>query len=278
MAWSQVNLHYLLLGLVRRHVPKKFLFALMEYRGDSSLAEQSPDKCLAIWQDQFTRREWNFKNKHVLEIGSGRYARFALQMLASGACRVTLIDLYAVPLDHPEHRAILIRDCAALGIDCDDAVSRIEVMAGDITRLPFPANENKVDLAVSHSVLEHVNDPVTVLLYCWKWLKPGGSIHHIVDLRDHNLKFRYPFEMLTFSEKVWRRWLDLDGGFHLNRWRLPDYLRATQESGFVNVGYEVLLSDEAALNAVLPRLDFRFRSMDKQVLAILSISLFGQKP
>lgn len=278
MDWRQVKWNYLLLGLVRRYVPKKLLFAVMQFRGDASLAEQSPDNYLTIWNDQFSRHDWSFKGKHVLEIGSGRYARFALRMLASGARRATLVDLYAVPLRDPAHRAMLVKDCARLGLDYEDALSRIEVITADITQLSVPPGNKGVDLAISHSVLEHVRDPVTVMTYCWKWLKPGGSTHHIVDLRDHNLKFRYPFEMLTFSDKIWQRWLDLGGGFHLNRWRVPDYLRAAQESGFVNVGYDILSDDAGALKAVFSRLNGRFRSIEEQVLAILSIALFGQKP
>jgi hypothetical protein len=83
--------------------------------------------------------------------------------------------------------------------------------------------------------------------------------------------------MATFSA-VWQRWSDLGGGFHLTPWRVPDYLRSVQESGFVNVGYDILLDDAAALKAVLPRSNGRFRSIREQVLSILSLSLFGQKP
>jgi hypothetical protein len=135
MNWSRLNWNYFLLGLVRRYVPKNILFAVMKFRGDASLAERSPDQYLDLWKDQFTKHEWSFKGKHVLEIGSGRYPRFALRMLASGACRVTLIDLYAVPLNDPAHRAMLVDDSAARGIDCDDALSRIEVITGDVTKL-----------------------------------------------------------------------------------------------------------------------------------------------
>ena len=62
------------------------------------------------------------------------------------------------------------------------------------------------------------------------------------------------------------------------RRRVPDYLRAVQESGFVNVGYDILLDDAAALKGILPRLNGRFRWKREQVLEILSLSLFGQKP
>jgi SAM-dependent methyltransferase len=273
-----MNWEYVLIGLVRRYVPKSVLFAIMERRGDSSIEEGSPHDCLETWTDQLNKRGLSLAGKHVLEIGSGRYARFALQMLAAGAERVTLIDLYAVSLTEPAHRSMLLKDCSSLGLDYDDAFSRIDMARGDITRLPPPTPGKQVDLAISHSVLEHVRNPQAVLASCFNWLKPGGITHHIIDLRDHNLRFRYPFEMLTFSEQLWVRWLDLDGGFHLNRWRVPDYLHVTHESGFVNVGYEILSTDEAALKAILPRLDYRFRSVPEELLAILTISLYGQKP
>jgi SAM-dependent methyltransferase len=269
---------YVFLGLVRRYVPKKVLFAIMECRGDGSMEEGSPHDCLGTWTDQFNKRGLSFAGKHVLEIGSGRYARFALQMLAAGAKRVTLIDLYAVPLTEPAHRSMLLKDCSSLGLNYDDAFSRIDMARGDITRLPSPTPSKQVDLAISHSVLEHVENPQAVLASCFKWLKPGGITYHMVDLRDHNLRFQHPFEMLTFSDQFWSRWLDLRGGFHLNRWRVPDYLHAAHESGFVNVGYEILLKDEAALKAILPRLQCRFRSVPEELLSILSISLCCQKP
>jgi SAM-dependent methyltransferase len=276
--WSRVNWNYFFLALIRRYLPKQVLFAVMKFRGDASLGEQDPEKYLSVWNDQFAKHHWGLGNKHVLEIGSGRYARSALRLVASGAYRVTLIDLYAVPPDDPMHRAMLVRDCASLGIDFDEALSRIEIMTGNIVDLPVPEGDQKVDIVVSHSVLEHLRDPVSVMKCCCEWLKPGGRTHHIVDLRDHNLKFRYPFEMLTFSDRVWRRWLDLGGGFHLNRWRADDYLWAARESGFVDVRYDVLSRDNAALKPVLNRLDRRFRSMPEEVLAILTISLFGRKP
>jgi SAM-dependent methyltransferase len=119
------------------------------------------------------------------------------------------------------HRAMLLKDCSSLGLNCEDALSRIHIVRGDITRLPFPLPGRRMDLAISHSILEHVCDAEAVLTCCWKWLRPGGITDHLIDLRDHNLRFRYPFEMLTFSDQVWSHWLDLRGGFHLNRWRVP---------------------------------------------------------
>jgi len=273
-----MNWEYFLIGLLRPYVPKGILFAITKRRGDGNLEEEVPDDCLNSWAAQFKKRQWTFAGKQVLEIGSGRYARFALQMLAAGARKVTLIDPYALPLKQPVHLAMLVGDCAKLGLNCDDVLSRIDVVSCDITALPTPSLDDRADLAISYSVLEHVRDPEAVLKSCWCWLRPGGVTHHIIDLRDHSLRFRYPFEMLTFSDRLWSRWLDLGGGFHLNRWRAPDYVHAAQTAGFVNVGYEGLSKDEKALKEILPRLQPRFRSIPKEILALLFISLYGQKP
>ena len=49
----------------------------------------------------------------------------------------------------------------------------------------------------------------------------GGLNIHFVDLRDHF--FRYPFEMLHYSEAAWRRWLNPTSNH--NRYRVWDYRR-----------------------------------------------------
>jgi len=273
-----MNWKYVLIGFLRRYVPQRVLFAVMERRGDGSVEEKAPGDCLEMWLDRLSKHNLHLAGKHILEIGSGRYARLGLQMLAAGAQSITLIDPYAVSLTEPVHRTMLQKDCSGLGLNCEDAFSRIHIVKGDITRLSSPLPDRKMDLAITHSVLEHVRDPKAVLTCCWKWLKPGGITEHIIDLRDHNLRFRYPYEMLTFSDHVWSHWLDLRDGFHLNRWRVPDYLRAAHVADFVNIDYEILLKDEAALKAILPRLHCRFRSVPEELLSILSISLYCQKP
>jgi len=118
-----MNWEYVLIGLVRPYVPKRILFAITKRRGDGNLEEEAPHDCLKAWMDQFEKRNVSFAGKHVLEVGSGRYARFALQMLAAGADRVTLIDPYAVPLKRPAQLAMIIKDCASLGLNCDDVLT-----------------------------------------------------------------------------------------------------------------------------------------------------------
>ena len=267
--------------LIRCYVPVNFVFPIMKHYGigsdnDSLLAEDAPDVAFNKWYKRLEKHNLSIVDKHVLEVGSGRHARQALYMLAAGASHVTLIDPYAVSLKVPKHKMIIRRDCRKLGLEFDEILTRIKVIRGDIMLLPVSLLHKQADLVISDAVLEHISDPKLALAKCWEYLKPGGITLHNIDLRDHY--YDYPFEMLTFSDRIWKRWLNPKGIFHLNRWRASDYIQAVSNEGFVNVGCLVYLKDEAGLKAIFPRLDTRFRGMSKEYLSALRILLYGEKP
>lgn len=270
-----MNWKYVLLRFVRRSIPDSWFFVVMKLAGLDNTSESSPDEAFADWQAYAERQGLSFEGKHVYEIGSGRYAKLALRMLAAGARRVSMVDPFAVGLDDPTHQAILQADCAKLGLNFPDAIDRLQVINTDVLALPPSELDDCPDFIISKSVLEHLHDPARVLQRCYEWLRPGGVTFHIVDLRDHY--FSYPYEMLTFSQNAWDRWLNPKGGFHLNRWRLPSYLDAMKQAGFAHVHYEPIVQDPDGLTAVLPRLDRSFRSVSPEVLSILMIHLYGEK-
>src|SRR5438876_5682084 len=105
-----MNLKYIYVGVLRPHVPARLLFAVMKWRGDGNAAESIPGVCLADLRERLAKHGASLEGKRVLEIGSGRYARLGLHLLAAGARRVTLVDLYAVPVDQPHHRTLLLHD------------------------------------------------------------------------------------------------------------------------------------------------------------------------
>jgi len=271
-----MNLLYVVKRLFRRQIPDRWAFVLLRLFGGSNSAETTPDEGWAELKRRLDRVGIDTAGRHVVEVGSGRYARLGLQMLRSGVARVTLIDPYAVDVNDREHRSVLMDDCARLGLGWDDVASRLRVLTGDVTSLPVPSLEARPDLVVSSAVLEHTLDPLQVLAACWEWLKPGGQTSHTIDLRDH--VFESPFEMLTFSDKIWKRWLCPKRGFYLNRWRLPEYSSAMKEAGFINRGCEILERDEAALREIMPRLNEQFRNMDPDTLSVLGLHVYGEKP
>lgn len=270
-----MNLPYVIIGVVRRHVPQRLLYGLMGMRGRGNSSELDPDAAFAALRERLAAMDLQFDGRRVLEFGSGRTARLALRMIAAGAAHVTQVDFDATPLSDPAHRQILEADCRALGLSAADALARISVRRGDFLELPIPTRDNAVDLVLSGAVLEHVRNPAAILALCHAWLRPGGTTYHLVDLRDHNMAFRYPFEMLAYSDDVWRRWFDLSGGFHLNRWRVPDYLNAMARAGFCTMRAGHARIDPEGARAIQGRLDSRFRGLSEDILAVTWLELCG---
>ena len=67
----------------------------------------------------------------------------------------------------------------------------------DIDKL---ANSPGVDLVLSNSVLEHVQDVDATIKALAALTDSNGMQIHFIDLRDHY--FKYPFEMLCYSDKI----------------------------------------------------------------------------
>jgi len=125
-----------------------------------------------------------------------------------------------------------------------------------------------VDLVLSNSVLEHVDNLGGVVPDLARVTAAGGEQFHFIDLRDHF--FKHPFEMLCHSEKVWRRFLN--PGSNLNRLRMPDYERLFSRS-FAKVTVEPMASDIAAFRSVRARIRPEFLTGDETRDAVTRILL-----
>jgi hypothetical protein len=94
-----------------------------------------------------------------------------------------------------------------------------------------------------------------------------------VDLRDHF--FKYPFEMLTFSEKLWCGWLNPTSNH--NRYRLWHY-RGAFELYFRSVEIEVLERDEAAFERIQGRVRPEFARGNLQEDSVTLILVIAAHP
>jgi hypothetical protein len=103
--------------------------------------------------------------------------------------------------------------------------------------------------------------------------KPDGIHIHFVDLRDHF--FKYPFEMLRFTERTWRNWLNPSSNH--NRYRLWGY-RTAFEDCFGQVEIEVLARAEAAFRKLMPQIQPEFVSGNLEEDAVTLIRVIASKP
>jgi len=205
------------------------------------------------WPDEMTERYLQtaeqaghpVAGRRLMIFGAGPTFAVACRLLRAGAEQVVLYDKFARPDD---------RVNAPLVDQFPDLVGRVGGRIGPVTdRLvlvePTEADDDtdfpEVDVILSSSVLEHVDDVEGWARRLAAATAPDGVNLHLVDLRDHF--FSTPFEMLRYSEETWRRWLNPRG--HLNRYRIPDYRRAFEPS-FGDVSIEILHRDEEAFEAV----------------------------
>jgi SAM-dependent methyltransferase len=218
---------------VLRHVtPPQAFYLLDAWRGRLNGSEVSVERCFEYLQCMFRSAGFDPRDKEIVEVGSGRFARLGVRLLKAGAARVRAIDLSAVPLSDPRHQAILRRDLEQLSLE-PEVLSRLEVVTTDASASDR-AKPASADLVFSISVLEHVRDPAALYGQCRDWLVAGGVMIHSVDFRDHD-NFAKPFEMLKYPATTWRRFFDPPGGCHLNRWRMGDHVAAARAAGFSEV-------------------------------------------
>jgi hypothetical protein len=134
----------------------------------------------------------------------------------------------------------------ALRADRVDAIRRAITMPAthDPVKVEYKApwfdprviEHDTVDLIVSHSVLEHVEDLRGTYRALYQWLKPGGWMSHQIDFKSHQLSKRWN-GYRTCSEGMWA----LTFGrrpFLINRQPASVHLQLLQEAGFTVVAQQ----------------------------------------
>lgn len=110
----------------------------------------------------------------------------------------------------------------------------------------------------SCAVFEHLYDPVEALRHMAAALKPGGSMAHIIDLRDHGMfsSAGYPeLEWLTIPDRVWP--LMTKGHGRPNRVSLEEYRRVCQDLGLRTTFQITSVAGSGPLPTPVPDAQFR---------------------
>ena len=250
---------YLVLRLSRRAVPAGMMKIIMKMGvgPTAGLETREPRAAADLYEAAIAELGLNWSNCRVMIFGYGGNPELGIELLDRGAGEVVLLDPYTRP------------SLGARELHEGRAALRFEQR-----RLSeFAKAGRRVDLVLSWSVLEHVRDPGATVGNLAAVCRPAGAQVHFVDLRDH--VFRYPFEMLCHSERIWNRYLDPPS--HLNRirlWRVEQHFKENFER--VTVG--VWESDPDAFRRTQPRIRKEFLSGEEAIDSATRLRVLAAQP
>jgi len=217
----------------------------------------------------------SFHGKRVMVFGYGGRFDIGLGLLQAGAAHVILCDKFAPPDEaHNQHHfsnetTYFISNNGTLR-PRPEWMTLLEV---DIREVQAGKQIESVDIILSSSVYEHLDDVAGITHALASLTKPDGIHIHYVDLRDHF--FKYPFEMLRFSEQAWRTWLN--PATNHNRFRLWDY-REVFEHCFGAVEIEILAREPDAFQRIQPHIRPEFLSANEQENDVSLIRIIATRP
>ena len=163
-------------------------------------------------------RVQKFKGR-IAEIGPGDNFGVALLLLTHGAEEVDAIDRFYSRRDHDAQWKIYSELCSEEGSENPFLGDPGEITLHGLGYHPgvaaeefFSSRKEHYDAILSRAVLEHLFDPLGALRDMAESLKPGGSLIHRIDLRDHGMfPNHHPLTYLTINELIYRRMTSKSG-------------------------------------------------------------------
>ena len=272
-----MNIQYLSLRLVRHFIPESIARFLLKHRWIIRPGLESSDPLAAV--DQYIKALAHYgrsiKGQRVLVFGYGGRFAVGVELLKQGASHVVLCDHFVL-LDQERNLELLSKYGDYLLVENNEIMPRLEYITlrhGDIRDAKVQAEIPAVDLVLSTSVYEHLDDVNGITAALAKLSAPQGTHLHFVDLRDHY--FKYPFEMLAYSQSLWRNFLNPTS--NLNRFRLTNY-REVFNTYFQKVDIAVLKRQEEEFRLVRSRIRPEFLSGDETVDSVTLIHVFAESP
>jgi SAM-dependent methyltransferase len=270
-----VNLRYIFLRLIRHFMPEGLTRFLLRRSWiiRPGLETSNPASAVARYCETLAARGLSLVGKRVLVFGYGGNFAIGAELLKAGAGHVVLLDRFAPPDDRRNRE--LVQTYPDYFILQNGQVHTVDVF---ITLIHDDVENVKVsekfDVVLSSSVYEHLDD-VDGLTAALAAITAKDGIHlHYVDLHDHY--FKLPFEMLKFSERTWKMWLNPTS--NLNRFRLRDYRRVFDKY-FSDVTIKVLEREpEAFVHARSGiRLEFLTGDYTEDSVTLIEVVATGPK-
>ncbi len=267
-----LNLPYLVPRLARHFLPEKLVRTLLlrSIIIRPGLETGNPFAAVQRYVEVLSERGLSFHGKRVLVFGYGGRFDLGFGLLREGAVHVTLCDKYALP-DEIHNRQMFSAEEKYFIVENKGLRPRPEWMTlveSDIRDVQSTREIEPVDIVLSSSVYEHLDDVEGITHALAGLTKPNGIHIHFIDLRDHF--FKYPFEMLRFSEGTWRKWLNPSSNH--NRYRLWDYRRVFAAC-FEQVEIEILAREEEAFQKLVLNIrpEFISGSLDEDDATLIRV-------
>lgn len=272
-----MNIKYLMLRLIRHFMPESVARFLLKYRWIIRPGLESRDPSAAVEQyiAGLSAYGKSINGKRVLVFGYGGRFAVGVELLRKGAAHVVLCDHFVL-LDKERNLELLPDYADYLVTEGDDVKPRpefITLLHGDIREDSIQKQIAEVDYVLSTSVYEHLNDVKGITQALAKLTSPQGAHLHFVDLRDHY--FKHPFEMLTFSDCVWKNFFNPTS--NLNRFRLTSY-RDVFDAFFQKMDISILQRLEVEFRLALPRIRPEFLTGDEAQDSVALIHIFAEIP
>lgn len=272
-----MNLRYLTLRLLRHFMPEGVARFLLKRRWiiKPGLESTDPFAASARYTETLSSKGISIQGKRVLVFGYGGRFAVGVDLLKRGASHVVLCDHFVL-LDTERNRELLSEYGHFLKVDQDEVQPRgefITLLHGDIREENIQKQISQVDIVLSTSVFEHLDDVPGITTALAKLTSQDGIHLHFVDLRDHF--FKYPFEMLKYSESVWKNLLNPTS--NLNRYRWNDY-KHVFHTNFEKVEFTVIERLEDEFRKVQEKVRPEFKSGDEAIDSVTLIHVFAGQP
>jgi hypothetical protein len=274
---DHLNIRYIVLRFIRHFMPESIARFLLKQRLIIRPGLESTDPLAAVNQyvSTLSVHHRSIVGKRVIVFGYGGRFAVGVELLRQGALHVVLCDHFVL-IDRERNLELLPGYDDYLVLDQGEVKPRAEyitLLHGDIRDEKIQSQIAEVDLVLSISVFEHLDDVDGITRALARLTAEHGSHLHFVDLRDHY--FKLPFEMLTFSESTWKKFLNPTS--NLNRFRLPDYRRVF-ETTFNKVEIVVTGRNEAEFQTARTRIRPEFLTGDDAVDSVGLIHVVAESP
>ncbi len=266
-----MNIEYILARFVRKFTPEYMVNFFLQ-KGifiKPGIETSNPNEALSQYLNVLNKQDISIVGKKCLLFGYGGNFGLGCMLLEKGAKHVILMDKYARP-NTKRNLVLLPRYEKYLEYTDKEILPRSDYITlhhEDIQKL-----STTVDIVLSSSVFEHVEDVEEVTQALATLMNQKGVQVHFIDLRDHF--FKYPFEMLCYSKNIWDKWLNPSS--YLNRYRMLDYQHFF-ETYFTDIKITVLENNIDEFQKIQSRVRKEFLTGNNEMDSITSILVIAKE-